>query len=381
MGVNTLNVFIIGIGGYGNKYLDELLKHGNEQSIKITGCADPSPINCTRLDDIKQQGIPLEPSLQALYERGLKADLVVMSPPIQLHAPLTGLALQHGSAVLCEKPLCATLEEAEAMLAAQQQTGLPVAIGYQWSFADATQRLKKDILSGIFGAAKRAKCLVLWPRSKAYYSRNNWAGKIRAEDGALIYDSPVNNATAHFLHHMLYLLGDDTDRAAQPGTINAQCFRANPIENFDAAALQVKAAGAEILFYTAHCVPDLLNPIMEIEFEKGRVSFDYSDPTGFKAIMNDGTERIYGHPDSTYWNKLWQTVDAVRKGTPVLCGIPAATPHTTVVDYLQNNIEVVSRAEKIKEKTWDDGATLKFIPGFAEALREAYENNTLPAFR
>ncbi len=376
-----MNVFIAGIGGYGNKYLDELLTHGTEQSINITGCADPAPRNCTKLDEIQQQGIPLETSLQALYERGLQADLVVMSPPIQLHAPLTSLALQHGSAVLCEKPLCATLDEAHAMHTAQQQSGLPVAIGYQWSFADATQMLKKDILSGVFGAARQAKCLVLWPRSKAYYSRNNWAGRIRTDEGALIYDSPVNNATAHFLHHMLYLLGPATDRAAEPEAIEAQCFRANPIENFDAAALRVQAAGAEILFYSAHCVPDLLNPVMELEFEKGRVSFDYADPSGFKATMHDGTERIYGRPDATYWNKLWQTVDAVRNGTPVLCGIPAATPHTRVVDYIQNNTNVVSLAERIKEKTWDDGAPLKFVPGLAEALKDAYLNNTMPAFR
>ena len=376
-----MNVFIVGIGGYGNNYLNELLTHGTEQSVNITGCADPAPQNCTKLEDIKQNGIPLEASLAALYGRGLKADLVIMSPPIQLHAPLTSLALQHGSAVLCEKPLCATLDEAHAMRTAQQQAGLPVAIGYQWSFADATQMLKKDILSGMFGSARKAKCLILWPRSKAYYSRNNWAGKISTENGSLIYDSPVNNATAHFLHHMLYLLGPAVHLSAEPESIEAQCYRANPIQNFDAAAVRVQAGGAEILFYTAHCVPTLLNPVMELEFEKGRISFDYSDPAGFKAIMNDGTEHTYGRPDSTYWNKLWMTIDAVRNNTAVLCGISAATPHTAVVDYIQNNVAVASLSELAEEKTWEDGAPLKFVPGFAEALTEAYNNNLMPAFR
>lgn len=373
-----MKIFIVGIGGYGNKYLEEVLLNGSEHTVEIAGCADPQPERCPLLDEIKQRNIPLAPSLADLYSQKLQADLVVMSPPIQLHAPLTELALQNNSAVLCEKPLCATLDEAETMANAQKKSGLPVAIGYQWSFADATQQIKHDILSGRFGPPLRAKCLVLWPRSAAYYSRNNWAGRITNDSGRAVYDSPVNNATSHFLHHMLYLFGSTPDSTAEPLQVSAECFRANPIENFDAAALRVKTATAEILFYTAHCVPDLLNPLMEIEFEKGTISFDYSDPEGFKAVMQDGTTKIYGCPDDTYWNKLWQTVDAVREGTPVLCGIPAATPHIRVVNTIQKESTVTDLSSFTRTKTWYDSAVLTYVPGVAEAFTTAYRNNTMP---
>ena len=38
-----------------------------------------------------------------------------------------------------------------------------VAIGYQWSFSDAIQKLKADVIAGIFGKPRRLKTLVLWP--------------------------------------------------------------------------------------------------------------------------------------------------------------------------------------------------------------------------
>ena len=52
----------------------------------------------------------------------------------------------------------------------------------------------------------------LWPRDERYYSRNGWAGVKRTNDGTWILDSPTNNACAHFLHNMFYVLGDRIER-------------------------------------------------------------------------------------------------------------------------------------------------------------------------
>ena len=128
-----------------------------------------------------------------------------------------------------------------------------VAIGYQWSFSPAIQRLKGDIAAGVFGAPKRLKTIVLWPRDETYYSRNRWAGKQRDEAGNPIFDSPVSNACAHYLHNMLYVLGDAVDRSAIPSRVSAELYRAHPIENYDTAALRCWTdRGVEILFIVSH---------------------------------------------------------------------------------------------------------------------------------
>src|SRR5690349_7757754 len=45
-------------------------------------------------------------------------DAIIVCTPPHLHAEMTIAALLAGKHVLCEKPLCRTLEEAEAMVAA-----------------------------------------------------------------------------------------------------------------------------------------------------------------------------------------------------------------------------------------------------------------------
>jgi predicted dehydrogenase len=116
-------------------------------------------------------------------------------------------ALRGGSHVLCEKPAAATPKEAVRMQEAAQAAGRHLAIGYQWSYSRAVQDLKRDILQGRFGRPVGLKSIVLWPRDAAYYHRAPWAGRMQDGEGRPIRDSVANNATAHYLHTMFFLLG------------------------------------------------------------------------------------------------------------------------------------------------------------------------------
>jgi predicted dehydrogenase len=193
-----LRIALVGIGGYGASYVSELLKAGPEREVMIAGAIDPAPERCPMIDVLREDGVPVFADLEAFYQNE-QADLVVISAPIQQHAPLTCMALAHGAHVLCEKPLAGSLADVERMIAARNASGKQVAIGFQWSFSQAILSIKRDILAGRFGKPLDGKALVLWPRGLSYYQRNRWAGRIRADDGSLVLDSPVNNATAHYL--------------------------------------------------------------------------------------------------------------------------------------------------------------------------------------
>src|SRR5918992_777122 len=101
------------------------------------------------------------------------------------------------------------------MIRARDAAGRQVSIGYQWSFCPAIQRLAS---------------MVLWPRDETYYLRNKWAGRLFTGQGHPVFDSPVNNACAHYLHNMFYVLGDRTDTSAVPARVTAELYRANSIE-------------------------------------------------------------------------------------------------------------------------------------------------------
>ncbi|MCA1807851.1 MAG: Gfo/Idh/MocA family oxidoreductase [Lentisphaerae bacterium] len=204
-----VTIALAGCGGYGRNYLRQLLDPPADARIRVVGLVDPRPPAGPEADQALSRGWPLFKDLGEFFG-ATRADLVILATPIHLHAPQTIMALENGANVVCEKPLAATVQDALSMTAAEKRTGKFVAIGYQSSFSPALQNLKRDIRAGVLGRPLRMKTIYLWPRPAAYYRRNNWAGALRAADGAWILDSPVNNATAHFLHNMFYVLGSET---------------------------------------------------------------------------------------------------------------------------------------------------------------------------
>ena len=64
-------------------------------------------------------------------------DAVLITTPHAYHCEQTLAALEHGKHVLVEKPMAMTLEDADAIIAAQQRTGLIVQVGYMRRYASA----------------------------------------------------------------------------------------------------------------------------------------------------------------------------------------------------------------------------------------------------
>jgi predicted dehydrogenase len=377
----TVQVVLVGLGGYGIHYLSPLLDEAERYGAELVAGIDPVPGQCPRIADVRERGIPLFGRLEEFFAAGGRADLVVIAAPIHTHADLSCQALAHGAYVLCEKPLCATPREAKVMRNAQQAGGRFLAVGYQWSFSDAIQALKHDVASGLFGKAVRLKTLVSWPRSQAYYARNAWAGRIKTDSGAWVLDSPVNNATAHYLHNMLYLLGSERERSAQPRSVTAELYRAKPIENYDTAGLRVHTdTGTEILFLTTHSGQTSIGPLSAYEFEHAVIHSRNNDPSSFIAQFHDGRVKEYAIPDSTSCNKLWQCVDAVRTGLPVACDVEAAIPHTLCVDAAQKSMpEITMFPDDLVQHQRSGDDCLITVNGLEEILVQCYTVGLLPS--
>lgn len=54
-----------------------------------------------------------------------------------------------------------------------------------------------------------------------YNGRNAWAGARDDGAGTWILDSPINNATAHYLHNVLYVMGPAVDRSIRPVSVRS----------------------------------------------------------------------------------------------------------------------------------------------------------------
>jgi predicted dehydrogenase len=377
----SVDVVLAGVGGYGASYLELMRPAIAQGAMRLAGAVEPAPGRTADMDDLRARGVPVWKDLGDFLAADVPAALIVLATPIQHHAAQTCAALERGLAVLCEKPAAASLDEVRRMAAARERAGRLVAIGYQWSFSTAMRRLRRDIAECRFGRARRLRAWVAWPRDAAYYGRNGWAGRIRDAAGRLVNDSPVNNATAHYLHNMFFVLGlDGLGPAARPFTMEAEIYRANAIENFDTACLRlVTDDNTEILFFASHAVDQTSRPTFIYEFERGTVAFG-AQPGGVRATLPDGTSVDYGNPDGDAMNrKLLDTLAAVREGSRETPGsLEAAAMQTRVIDALQQMTTRALPAACCRTMPGAKGSSvLTYVPGLFDAMRQGFEQGRL----
>lgn len=374
-------IALAGMSGYGASYLNALLARLPEGRFRLIGCVDPYPERSVHLDALERLGIPHYTSLAELFAR-TRVDLTMLVTPIQYHADQICYAVEHGSNVLCEKPLAATVEDGVRAVLADGQAGRFVAIGYQWSFSRAIQEMKRDLLRGLFGRPLRFRSLALYPRGHAYYRRNAWAGRQRTDSGTAIFDSPVNNATAHFLHNMLYVLGPAQTSSAWPADVQAELYRANRIESFDTAVLRCRTTcGVEVVFATSHATPNRVGPCFRLECEKGIVTYGEQEPADeVIARLNDGREIRYGRPEADRSEKLWQCISATRRGGVVACDARAALPQTICVHAAHASMEKIEtiNGQHVGQVPLD-GGVMTIVHGLEDVLRQCYEQGRLPS--
>src|SRR4051812_28573083 len=145
-----VSVVLCGLGGYGGTYLPPLLDPANAGRARLVAGGDPLPERCPQLAAPRARGIPGHASLEDFYRPGA-AGRGGLSPPIPLQAPQSARALAHGSHLLVEKPLCATVADGERIATAHAASSRHAGVGFQWSYCEPILRLKRDIARGRFG--------------------------------------------------------------------------------------------------------------------------------------------------------------------------------------------------------------------------------------
>jgi len=374
-----VSVVMVGISGMGLHYLMTLLEEFSPGEIELRAAVDPFPEKSERYPELKEKGIPVFDSLSEFYGSGQTAELIVISSPTQHHVPQSCEALRHGSHVLCEKPIGATIQDADQLIRVKDESNHWVMIGYQWSYSKAIQCLKRDILKGMFGRPVRLKSLCFWPRAEDYYGKSSWLGRKKDKAGRWVLDSPANNAMAHFLHNLFYVLGDHADTSARPTAITAELYRAYPIQNFDTVACRAFTQdGTELLFYASHVTRPDQGPIFSFEFEQATINYGEISEE-IIAIDRKKKEKHYGSPEAAHhFLKLFDAVACVREPKPVVCGPEAARSQTLCVNGIQESFqEIVEFPESMvhkeeKEKRW-------WIEGLAEEFYDCYKKGILPS--
>jgi len=369
---------LMGVAGYGDHHLRNILDGYEEGNLELVGAVARRPERCKHLDALARLGVEIYPTMAEFY-RHHSAELMIISTPIHLHRRQMIEALENGSHVFCEKPVTATIQDALAVEEVRRQKDRFVAIGYQLSFSDAIQALKADVMSGLLGRPVQLKSLVSWPRNASYYSARGWGGVLKTTDGEWLLDGPVSNATAHYLHNALYVIGATRETSGPPIDVQAELYRANAIENYDTAAVRVHTMdGAEIMHFASHAVPSRIGPLMVYRFEHATVTHEGGLDNTFTAHFDDGQVKSYGGLVSSRASLLNTVITDIMNGVPPACGIEAAIPLTLCANGAQESVDVTSFQQDIVSCTESDDPLI-WVEGLQAALVQCYALGKLPS--
>lgn len=142
-------------------------------------------------------------------------DAVVVCTPHPFHAAPAIAAMEAGAHVLVEKPLAASLEDCDAMLAAARRAGVKLGVVSQRRFYAPCQRIRKAIDDGKLGRPALGTVTMLGWRDRNYYQSDPWRGSWQEEGGGVM----VNQAP-HQLDLLQWYMGPIQELFGYWGNLN-----------------------------------------------------------------------------------------------------------------------------------------------------------------
>ncbi len=161
--------------------------------------------------------------------------LVDICLPPHLHLDACLAALDANKWVICEKPLVASLAEADQLAERVHRTGGFLSPVFQYRFGLGTAQFKALDAAGLLGTPYVATLETHWNRSSAYYAVD-WRGTWATERGGAMLGHAIH------IHDLITdLLGPVADVFAMLDT------RVNDIEVEDCAALSIRMASGALV--------------------------------------------------------------------------------------------------------------------------------------
>lgn len=300
----VVRVGLIGCGGISGAHAPGAVKHAGK--IKYVALCDIVPQKM--VDRSKQLGgvdKQYTDWKKMLREMGNEMDAVDICLPHHLHGAAILDAAAAGKHILCEKPMCISLKQADEIGKAVKAAGITYMSAHNQLFMPAVQEAKRMIDSGKLGK-------VWWLRSADCFragglSRKNWGWRadFKTQGGGELIDTGY-----HPSYRLLHLANSPVVEVR--GTMGRYL---QEIDGEDQASVQVRfASGAvgEVLTSWAFALPYGTHQIHVIGEEGQLFGSDntlYHLPNGW----SEPARRTFQHAD-TFEQEISHFADCLREG-------------------------------------------------------------------
>jgi predicted dehydrogenase len=197
----VLNWGVIGLGWVARDYaVPGMIQSG----ARLVAVADPDPSSRSHAEMLGArahagwEALLSDPEVQAVY----------VATPNHLHRAAVEAAAAAGKPVLCEKPMAATLADAEAMGEAVRRAGIPYGTAFDQRHHPAHAAIRRAVDTGAIGTVTAIRiAYACWV--DAGWASDNWrADPARAGGGALMDLAP------HGLDLVQALTGEEVEEVS-----------------------------------------------------------------------------------------------------------------------------------------------------------------------
>jgi len=217
-----------------------------------------------------------------------RVEAVVIASPQDTHRAAAELAFSLGKPVFCEKPLGASVADAEAMVAAAEASGCVNMVGFNYIRTPASQFAKALVAEGAIGD-------VTWFRgehTEDFLADASIPGNWRTEGDA---NGTMGDLAPHMVNAALALLGPISSVMGMVETVHSQRGGV-PVTNDDHAQMMCRFAGGAMghMYFSRVATGRKMGYAYEITGTKGAIRFDQEDQNAIWLYKAEGPEAERG---------------------------------------------------------------------------------------
>jgi predicted dehydrogenase len=267
-------------------------------------------------------------------------DAVLILTPASTHLDLAEASFAAGKHVLCEKPLDATTERAERLVAAGRRAGRRLGVVLQMRFRRGSRRLYEAVMAGALGKIEAASMSVPWWRPQSYYDQPGRGTKQQDGGGVLITQA------IHAIDLFRWLVGISRVDAAH---VRQTTLHTMETEDYAAALVRLGDGAPGTITATTSFYPgrpewiEIIGANGTARLERGSLRLAFLDGREETLADDSGSgsgANVMGFSHHAHRELLADFLDAIETGRdPAITGEDALTTQRVIDDILAKGSE------------------------------------------
>lgn len=253
----------------------------------------------------EQLAATLDPPARAFADGRLMAqqaaiDLIIVATPPTAQAGVVLDSISAGKAVFCEKPFGASVEDAEAMTAAAEASGLANATGFQFRYDPGMSRLIEAVEAETVGSVHRIE--VAWLTGGGRAAGRPWSWRHDDAQGGGV----LPEFCSHVLDYLMLLArGPVTDVRMRQQTViesREQDGKTRPVTAPDRVEMLVELGAVTAHVAVSNVEPVALGHRVVVHGSRGRLTFHHRPPFGPEklSLQHETDEGVRDLPCPSY---------------------------------------------------------------------------------